>query len=268
MSTRPKPSQGEVCTAQQHGTSSAYDWWGCRCPQAREEFRLHRKRKREGRLPDTFVPAVGTARRLRALVAAGWSWRALAGRLGVTASRPRRWAESLDGVVRRETAEKVDALFREIAMVPGGSRYALTVARKYGWQPPLAWLDIDDPAEQPDRGGYGVDIVDEVAVERALSGEPIDLTDAELVAAVQAGAARDVPITAVAELLGINALSAKRMLAGELPPAMEKRRRIELELLAHPGESDADIARRLGVQASTVSAARCRIAGMSTEKSA
>ncbi len=43
-------------------------------------------------------------------------------------------------------------------------------ARAAGWLPPLAWLDIDNPAETPDLSAID-DEVDEVVVDRLLGGD-------------------------------------------------------------------------------------------------
>ncbi len=79
-------------------------------------------------------------------------------------------------------------------------------ARRLGWMPLAAWDDdtIGDPDALPDLGMPGDDLVDEVAVERALAGERIALNEPERATAVQAGLARGIPVTAVAKLLGLN----------------------------------------------------------------
>ena len=225
MSRRPVVQDGDACMAQQHGTPSAFDWWGCRCPGAREAYRLYRKRRETNRLPSPFVPSLGTARRLRSLVAAGHSWKQLSAELGLSLTWTRRLALDEDGTIRRTTAERVEALFTRLALVPGDSPHAFTVARKNGWAPPLAWDDIDDPEAEPCLGEEKDDLVDEVAVERVLAGEHLELTDAELIATLQAGTARGESLSALSLRLGINYTGAKKLLAGELTPRRAKRAR-------------------------------------------
>lgn len=97
------------------------------------------------------VLALGTIRRIRALVAIGWPMPALSERLG-TAS-----PQSVQNLVRkpgdtrilRSTAEKIAALYDELHMLPGPSPISATRAARKGWAPPLAWDDIDDASEVP-----------------------------------------------------------------------------------------------------------------------
>lgn len=95
------------------------------------------------------VPGIGTARRLRALVAIGYTQSYLADRIG--------WRETNlptlldDSPVSAATARKVAALFNELQMTPGPSDRSRRRAQRHGWAPPLAWDEdsIDDPAAQP-----------------------------------------------------------------------------------------------------------------------
>ena len=99
------------------------------------------------------IPAVGTARRLQALVAIGHTQSYLCSRIGVTApngthlfagSRP----------VTAATARRVAALFDELQLTPGDSARSRHRAASKGWAPPLAWDEdsIDDPAATPNLG--------------------------------------------------------------------------------------------------------------------
>lgn len=99
-----------------------------------------------------LVDGTGTARRLQALVAIGYTQAALAELIGFT---PANSTELFRGhPVRATTARKVAALYDQLSMTPGSSQRARTRADKLGWVPPLAWDDdtIDDPAAQPDTG--------------------------------------------------------------------------------------------------------------------
>lgn len=159
------------CTAHWHGTRSAYHN-GCRCPEAREHERITRKRTREGRYQPTMVNAIGTQRRLRALAAVGWTFDGLAERLNMLPSNLRSLARDTAPLRHPRTAAKVAALYRELAGTPGPSLIARKRAAAKGWPTPIAWDNIDDPAEQPDTGPAPADTrPDEVAVQRALAGQ-------------------------------------------------------------------------------------------------
>jgi len=104
-----------------------------------------------------YVDATGSARRLQALVVIGWPTRELAIRLGgrdhgtvtdITSQNNRS--------IRRETAERIKALYDELWDQPGPSRLSAQRAEKRGWLPPLAWDDdtIDDPAAKPHGGRW------------------------------------------------------------------------------------------------------------------
>jgi hypothetical protein len=107
------------------------------------------------------VDATGTARRLQALVALGWSQAKLAAALGV--GPPNLFKTMNSPAVYAETARKVRALYDELWDQPppesthrdkiAASR-ARNVARTKGWLPPMAWDDneIDDPTVRPKAG--------------------------------------------------------------------------------------------------------------------
>jgi hypothetical protein len=163
------------CPAARHGDETAYSAYRCRCPAAREAWRIYRKRGREGRRQLGTVEATGTVRRLRGLAALGWPQAELAARLGMTPSSLGQLGIRR-GRVSRTTAAKVTALYDELSMIPGHSKRAADRAARHGWPPPLAWLEgtIDDPRARPasaadrHRGAY----VDQVAVQRLRDGDP------------------------------------------------------------------------------------------------
>lgn len=104
------------------------------------------------------VPILGSARRLQALNATGYSNEALAGRLGVSAKVVSRWI-SASRFINASAARDIDALFRELQLTPapdsfGGRRAKLRAVRS-GWPPPFAWDNIDDPDALPDVGEPG-----------------------------------------------------------------------------------------------------------------
>ncbi|AVI03694.1 helix-turn-helix DNA binding protein [Gordonia phage Confidence] len=102
--------------------------------------------------PGRAVPALGTTRRLQALVANGYSQRDLCRRLG--------WAWDTNATdlflgraqqVTAGRARAVAALFVELQMVPGTDVRARNRARAKGWLLPLDWDEdtIDDPNHTP-----------------------------------------------------------------------------------------------------------------------
>lgn len=96
-----------------------------------------------------WLPALGTARRMQALAAIGWTVAQTGRDAGLTPSWCRELVTGRRPRVTRETAAAVDAVFRARCMTPGPSRHARSCAARNGWPPPLAWDDIDDPGEKP-----------------------------------------------------------------------------------------------------------------------
>ncbi|TDD97598.1 hypothetical protein [Actinomadura rubrisoli] len=106
----------------------------------------------------TVIDATGTVRRLRALVAQGWSQAKLAGQLGIA---PRNFTQTISAervIVR--TARAVCRLYDELWDQPPpeeGHRDKIAAsrarnhARAHGWAGPLAWDDreLDDPEARP-----------------------------------------------------------------------------------------------------------------------
>ena len=96
-----------------------------------------------------MVEATGTRRRLRALVAMGWSFGHIGARLGESQPTVHRW--TVRERLFASTAEKVRAVYDELSMTPGPSNRARLDARRKGWAVPLAWSDedIDNPLARP-----------------------------------------------------------------------------------------------------------------------
>jgi Homeodomain-like domain len=134
--------------------------------------------------PGALIPARGTHRRIHALVAIGWSQSKLATRLEILPSNfttmmhrknvtvkmhqltAALYAELWDKEPPHETAHQLAAYNR-----------SKTYARKHHWVPPIAWDDIDNdttpPAVEPNV------LLDDIAIELAISGEPVRLNGAE-----------------------------------------------------------------------------------------
>jgi len=131
-----------------------------------------------------LVDARGTHRRMQALMARGWTQRALVEQMGLSSDNlATRFAQS---TVLRSTADAVEALYDRLwdqtpfvdsPAKAAGSRRAMNRARRAGWTPPLAWDDIDTDDAPPlaERS----DAIDEMAVELAMIGEPVRLSSLE-----------------------------------------------------------------------------------------
>lgn len=94
------------------------------------------------------VPALGTVRRMRSLVAAGHSRASLCARIGVQPSNGTRLFCDPHGRTTAATAARCAALFDELQLVPGTCRRAINEGRRKRWPLPLDWDEdsIDDPA--------------------------------------------------------------------------------------------------------------------------
>ena len=97
-----------------------------------------------------LVPSRGTARRVQALVARGWSQEKIAAHAGITSQRIR---PILDGApATAATVRAINALYEELwdqAPPEGTHRDKIAASRargragRMGWAPPAAWDDID-----------------------------------------------------------------------------------------------------------------------------
>lgn len=153
-----------------HDTNSAYRQ-GCRCPAAREAWRLYSKRRREGRQQPLVVSSLGTARRLQALAAIGWSITELAVQCDYRKSMIGHLQTRRRPQILRATADRVAEVYERLSMRLGPScTRTRKRAARLGWAPPLAWDDIDSPTGRA--AGAVMDLAaDEVAVMRAVAGD-------------------------------------------------------------------------------------------------
>ena len=151
----------------------------------------------------------GTRRRLQALAAIGWNHHEIARRLGYP-----RWKvnKALEGAyVDIRVHDDIAALYDELwdQQPPTHTRaqrvgrsYALTVARRHGWLPPLAWDDIDTDPAPPTAGQEP--LLDEIAIELALAGQNVRLTRDERLEATRRGTERGLSLTPLSDLLGVD----------------------------------------------------------------
>jgi hypothetical protein len=208
-----------TCEARHCGTVHGYRHYGCRCLAARransiEHQRYLMRRAHEGML---LVDATGSRRRIQALAALGWPYRRIAEVGGFESAQVYTLTRAT--VVHKDTAAKVAAVYDRLSMQVPRPSSSTTRARKAaarkGWLPPLAWDDetIDDPAAEPAMA-ESEDIVDEVAVQRALSGDrPDTLHRAELIETIHVAHSRGLDDRQIAARLGMKPTTVQRIRA-------------------------------------------------------
>ena len=101
-----------------------------------------------------ITPHPGTVRRVRALVALGWTYKALKRETGISDTHLSDIARQMPGRGRPGgvTAATIRTAYDRLSMTRPegrGADQARRRARHLGWAPPLAWDDIDDPDETP-----------------------------------------------------------------------------------------------------------------------
>lgn len=100
------------------------------------------------------ISVLGTRRRLRALVALGYTNKQLAAAIGA-ADQQIHGLLYQNNFVTAATARKVRQLFEELGMTSApptvAARRAIARAKRLGWAPPMAWDEgeIDNPDAQP-----------------------------------------------------------------------------------------------------------------------
>jgi hypothetical protein len=123
------------------------------------------------------VPATGTARRIRALVAIGYPQTVQATWYGMTNIYLSQIARDTATRVTQSTANTVRQAYDRMSMTPAPdttqARNARNHALRCGWPSPLAWddTDIDDAATKPAIGGDCDIAYDEPKVILACRGE-------------------------------------------------------------------------------------------------
>ena len=163
-----------------------------------------------------LVDATGTVRRVRALVALGWSQSKIAAELGILRSNF-HLAASPPATVNAETARAVAALYDRWSMTlpPAGEhrdKIAASRARRYAaarhWPPPLALDDdrLDDPTYQPEKPAPADEpYLDEAAIYRRTHGDKtVRLTKAEKAELVRRWSAAGRPLRECERITGVN----------------------------------------------------------------
>jgi lambda repressor-like predicted transcriptional regulator len=169
------------------------------------------------------VPRVGAVRRVQALLAMGWRHKDLA------AAGAQHTAGLLCGdgdLVTAQRWRQVRDVYEALSMAPGPSARTRARAHALGYAPPLAWDEetIDDPAARPQgqaRRGTGPDVVDAVAVDRAVGGVGVvpPLTVAERREAVRALAAAGVSDVRIGARLQVSDRTVLRIRRRDAIPA-------------------------------------------------
>lgn len=166
------------------------------------------------------IANVGTARRLQALVALGWSQSKLARRLEVEATNFGRLIHARQQTTVG-TARAVRELYDELSMqLPPETDHrdkiaaarSRNYAKAHGWLPPLAWDDelLDDPDYFPEPGGRErglahVEELDEAAIyRRRMHGDrSVRLSKADAAELVRRWAASGRPLAECERITGI-----------------------------------------------------------------
>ncbi|MEU3432306.1 hypothetical protein [Streptomyces sp. NPDC006863] len=102
-----------------------------------------------------YIDSTGTVRRVRALIALGYTLIDIAESANVAVARVQTLAAGYPSL-RRTVAERITNAYRALSETPGTNTRAKNRARANGWAPPAAWDDdtIDDPQARPDWTGY------------------------------------------------------------------------------------------------------------------
>jgi hypothetical protein len=168
--------------------------------------------------PTALIDGTGTRRRLQALVAQGWSRSRLAEQLGNNYQVVGRYM--VRDRVTASTARAVRGLYDRLWDAPPPERNHWEVAaavaarrkaERNGWAKPMAWDDetIDDPDAEP-RQGSEWDGIDPVAVERAIAGESVPLSPAEIDEVIRIGNAKGMSALQIAAAAGCSARAVQR----------------------------------------------------------
>lgn len=103
-----------------------------------------------------MLPAIGSIRRLHALLAAGHRCLDISAASGVEHSMISDLVNERLTATKRHVAERIDAGYRRLVNSTGTSARSKNRALRCGWAPPGAWDDdtIDDPNALPDWTGH------------------------------------------------------------------------------------------------------------------
>ncbi|MEU7737838.1 hypothetical protein AB0B51_33045 [Streptomyces griseus] len=102
-----------------------------------------------------YIDSTGTVRRVRALIALGYTLIDIAESANVAVARVQTLAAGYPSL-RRTVAERITNAYQELSETSGNNTRAKNRARTNGWAPPATWDDdtIDDPQGHPEWTGY------------------------------------------------------------------------------------------------------------------
>ncbi|MFD5208464.1 hypothetical protein ACFWNF_16240 [Streptomyces anulatus] len=102
-----------------------------------------------------YIDSTGTVRRVRALIALGYTLIDIAEAAAVAVTRVQTLAAGYPSL-RRTVAERITNAYRELSETPGTNTRAKNRARTNGWAPPAAWDDdrLNDPQARPEWTGH------------------------------------------------------------------------------------------------------------------
>lgn len=129
---------------------------------------------------------VGPQRRIRALVAMGYSVQSLSELTGLTVHKLSTLRS--DQLVPTAVWHVINDVYDRLSMTPGPDKQGRDAAREQGWATPLAWDDdeIDNPRARP-HSPRGILGVDDAAVYRRLCGDrtpSLTLAEQEVIVAI------------------------------------------------------------------------------------
>lgn len=196
-----------------HGTNAGYiahaltDRDYCQpCRDAHAEYRRQLWRKKYLRRTDSLsVPALGTLRRVQALLALGHTHAEIATAAAGAVNISKNVGRHKDAEVHIDTAAAIARAYDQLCMVTlAGWRRDECRRRaiELGYLPPLAWECIDDPDEQPDMRATTSRGIDDVAVLRVLAGDLVPTNKAERVEITRRWEAQGKSLLALERLTG------------------------------------------------------------------
>lgn len=167
---------------------------GCLFCQRRQNAYESRRRVLAEQGKRLSAPAGMSADQIRQLRAAGYSLRYLAARTGIDPRALQHVSNGTRAWVQLRTFVAVNNLYQELRWFPGDDKRAAAHARKRGWTPP-------EPLPMP--ACVEEDSIDPIAVERAMRGDRVPLTRAEITEAWQRLERRRLPAHEIARLLHV-----------------------------------------------------------------
>lgn len=179
---------------------------------------------------EQMAPSVAASRVVQGLARHGFTIPQIVAMTGTTVDEVRglqagrkRFVEAGRDAHIRAAGERVRL---DVLPAGAGASWTRAYARRKGWMPLAAWDPdtIGDPEALPNLGMPGGEVVDEVAVERALSGVRTALNEPERALAVRAGLARGWSVSAVAGLLGISVPYARSYAEHGVAPSKVRKR--------------------------------------------